>query len=311
MPTACAAAPSRVRSSVAERDRQPLALVADQVLGRHADVLEDRRAGRRAVDAELVLELADREARAVLLDDERAEAPVLAVGHREDDVEVGDAGVGDPVLGAVDDPLVAVAARRSCASPRRPSRPRARTGRTPATTRRWRTCGRKRSFSSSEPNSAIGSVPSSWTIRISALDAHALAISSTAIWSISVPVPVPPYSSAKGSARMSCSASSLRMSHGYSPLASISAARGRDRSRRRSGGSCRGSPCAPAGARRRRSAVVLMAHRRAGHMGVATSPSGNGSAHGHRRLLFLIAVGAILRYAVSDAIAGSTSRRSA
>ena len=87
--------------------------------------------------------------------------------------------------------------------------------------------GSRRSLSSSEPKSGIGSVPSSWTIRMSALDAHALAISSTAIWSISVPVPVPPYSASKGSARMSCSAKSLRMSHGYSPVASISAARGR------------------------------------------------------------------------------------
>ena len=43
-------------------------------------------------------------------------------------------------------------------------------------------------------------------MRISALDAHALAISSTAICSISVPVPVPPCSSSKGSPRMSCSA---------------------------------------------------------------------------------------------------------
>ena len=82
-------------------------------------------------------------------------------------------------------------------------------------------------FCSSLPNSVIGSEPSSWIIRIRALDAQALAISSTPIWSISVPVPVPPYSSANGSPRMSCSPSSLRMSWGYSPLASISAARGR------------------------------------------------------------------------------------
>ena len=47
-------------------------------------------------------------------------------------------------------------------------------------------------FSSSLPNSAIGSVPSSCTIRIRALEAQALAISSTPICSISVPVPVPP-----------------------------------------------------------------------------------------------------------------------
>jgi hypothetical protein len=87
--------------------------------------------------------------------------------------------------------------------------------------------GSSRSLSSSEPKSATGRVPSSWTMRMSALDAHALAISSTAIWSMSVPVPVPPYWVSKGRARMSCSANSLRMSCGYSPLASISAARGR------------------------------------------------------------------------------------
>ena len=60
--------------------------------------------------------------------------------------------------------------------------------------------GRKRSFSSSEPNSLIGSVPSSWIIRISAVEAHALAISSTAMFSISVPVPVPPCSVSNGQA---------------------------------------------------------------------------------------------------------------
>ena len=86
--------------------------------------------------------------------------------------------------------------------------------------------GRKRSFSSSEPNSWIGSVPSSWIIRIRALEAHALAISSTPICSIRVPVPVPPYRSSKGRARMSCSPSSLRMSQGYSLSRSISPARG-------------------------------------------------------------------------------------
>ena len=90
--------------------------------------------------------------------------------------------------------------------------------------------GRKRCLSSSVPKSWIGSVPSSWIIRISALEAHARATSSIATLSISVPVPVPPYSSGNGSPSRSCSANSLRMSHGYSALASISAARGATRS---------------------------------------------------------------------------------
>ena len=69
-------------------------------------------------------------------------------------------------------------------------------------------------------------MPSSCTIRISAHAASTLAISSTAMFSISVPVPVPPYSIGNGSPRMSCSARILRMSHGYSACSSISAERG-------------------------------------------------------------------------------------
>ena len=53
-------------------------------------------------------------------------------------------------------------------------------------------------MSSGEPKRWIGSVPSSWIIRISAHAAEARAISSTATWSISVPVPVPPNSSSNG-----------------------------------------------------------------------------------------------------------------
>src|SRR6185437_7239581 len=95
---------------------------------------------------------------------------VLGRRAREHDVEVRDRCVRDPVLRAVDDPLVAVADRGGAHR------------------------GSSRSFISSDANIWIGSVPSSWIIRISALDAHARAISSTATWSISVPVPVPPYS---------------------------------------------------------------------------------------------------------------------
>ena len=58
-----------------------------------------------------MLELADAEAGPVGLDHERgdpARVTGLRVGHREHDVEVGDPEVRDPVLGAVDHPLVAV-----------------------------------------------------------------------------------------------------------------------------------------------------------------------------------------------------------
>ena len=90
--------------------------------------------------------------------------------------------------------------------------------------------GSSRCLSSSEPACWIGSVPSSWTIRISALDAHAFATSSIATFNISTPVSVPPYSSGNGKPSRSCSPKSLRMSHGYSPLRSMSAARGATRS---------------------------------------------------------------------------------
>ena len=55
-----------------------------------------------------MLELAHAEARPVGLDHERRDPASLAVGDREADVEVRDAEVRDPVLGAVDDPLLAV-----------------------------------------------------------------------------------------------------------------------------------------------------------------------------------------------------------
>ena len=51
------------------------------------------------------------------------------------------------------------------------------------------------------------------------------------MFSISVPVPVPPCSVENGRPSRSCSAKSLRRSHGYSAFASISAARGATRSR--------------------------------------------------------------------------------
>ena len=58
-----------------------------------------------------MLDLADGEARAIGLDHERADATrmaLLRVRHREDDVEVGDPEVRDPVLRTGDDPLVTV-----------------------------------------------------------------------------------------------------------------------------------------------------------------------------------------------------------
>jgi hypothetical protein len=70
--------------------------------------VKDGEPGRRALDAELVLELAGVEAGAVGLDEEGGRPVRLAVRLGEDDVDVGDRRVRDPVLRAVDHPPVAV-----------------------------------------------------------------------------------------------------------------------------------------------------------------------------------------------------------
>src|ERR1700758_2234274 len=102
MPKACAAAPS------GERDGEALADFADDVVVGNADFVEDRLAGGRGANAELVLELADAEAGAIGLDDEGGHAPRVAVADGESYVEVGDPEVRDPVLGPIDDPFIAV-----------------------------------------------------------------------------------------------------------------------------------------------------------------------------------------------------------
>src|SRR3954467_6490019 len=118
MPTACAAAPSRVRSSTVRATDRPFPSAPTMFAagtrtsvndGEPGGVGKRRGAGGGAPDSELVLELARVEAGAVLLHDEGRHAAALPIGLREDDVEVRDRGVRDPVLLAVDHPLVAVA----------------------------------------------------------------------------------------------------------------------------------------------------------------------------------------------------------
>ena len=93
------------------RDLEALALLAEQVRGGDAAVVEGELAGGRAGDAHLRLQASDGEARRIRLDEERGDPrmPAVGVGLREDGVEVGDAGVGDEALAAVEDVLVAVA----------------------------------------------------------------------------------------------------------------------------------------------------------------------------------------------------------
>ena len=104
---------------------------------------------------------------------------------------------------------------------------------------------------------------------------------------------------------MSCSANSLRMSHGYSPVASISAARGRD-------------PLVDDLADRVAEVLVLLREvvdvgQTVALMRTIVEPSSGCSRVAERvtpapwpseRRIFLIAVGAILRYAVTDSISG-------
>ena len=89
-----------------EGDDVSLADVAEHVLDRHLAVVEDERRGGRAADAHLLLFGADGEAGEVFLDQERGE--LLAVNLGEDGEQVGEVGVGDPHLLAVQDVVLAV-----------------------------------------------------------------------------------------------------------------------------------------------------------------------------------------------------------
>ena len=81
--------------------------LGQQVGGRDAAVLEAELGGDRGAQRELAVLIAGGEARRALLDEEAADA---VVGLRPDHGDVGDRAVGDPLLGAVEDPAVAVAA---------------------------------------------------------------------------------------------------------------------------------------------------------------------------------------------------------
>ena len=74
--------------------------------------VQGRRA--RAADAQLVLGFADGEPGGVLLDDERAHParPLRRIGLREDDVDLGERGVGDEDLRPIEDVLVSLQRRR-------------------------------------------------------------------------------------------------------------------------------------------------------------------------------------------------------
>ena len=89
-----------------EGDDVSFADLAEHVLHRHLAVVQDERRGGRAADAHLLFFGADGEAGEVLLDQEGGE--LLAVDLGEDGEQVGEVGVGDPHLLAVQDVVLAV-----------------------------------------------------------------------------------------------------------------------------------------------------------------------------------------------------------
>ncbi len=89
-----------------EGDVVALAGLAQQIFDGHLAIGEDERAGGGAADAELVLLRADGEAGSAALDEEGGE--FFAVDFGEDGEEVGETGVGDPHLLAVQDVVAAV-----------------------------------------------------------------------------------------------------------------------------------------------------------------------------------------------------------
>ena len=89
-----------------EGDLMAFALLAEEVLHRHLAVVEDDLGGGRAFDAELLLFGADDQAGEALLDQEGGEMLLVDLG--EDGEQLGKAAVGDELLGAVQDIVLAV-----------------------------------------------------------------------------------------------------------------------------------------------------------------------------------------------------------
>ena len=101
-------------SPLVERlDRNLVALPhrPEHVLRRDDATIEDQLGGARCPDAQLVFLLPDGESRETLLDQEAGDplVPLGRVGISEDDEQSRLAAVGDPELGAGQDPFVALA----------------------------------------------------------------------------------------------------------------------------------------------------------------------------------------------------------
>ncbi len=89
-----------------EGDDVPLADFAEHVFDRNLAVVQNDGAGGRPANAHLVLFRADGKSRESFLDQKRGE--LFAVDFGEDGEQVGEAGVGDPHLLAVENVMLAV-----------------------------------------------------------------------------------------------------------------------------------------------------------------------------------------------------------
>ncbi len=110
MPVACAAMPMRPPSSVESATLVAFAFVADAICGGDFAIGERQFAARGGVDAEFFFFLADFEAGRAFFDDQRGDAFFAfgRIGVDVDDGGIGDAAVGDPGFGAVDEVGVAL-----------------------------------------------------------------------------------------------------------------------------------------------------------------------------------------------------------
>ena len=205
IPTAWAPMVTRVWSRVRKAIFRPSPSRADHAVAGDADVVEVQLAGRAALDAELALLLAEGEPLVGLLHDEGADvgaAPALGVGHREHRVVLGDTGVGDPGLLAVEYPVVAVARG---AGPHR-SGVAAGLALGQAVRERGRSLRERSEVALLEllrPARISGILPSLLTAGMSEDDAQTRATSSMTMHAASASAPTPPYSSGTCGAKKS------------------------------------------------------------------------------------------------------------
>jgi hypothetical protein len=105
-----------------QRDLEALALLADEVLLRHADLVEAGDAVLQSAQAHEPVAAFDGDALAVGLHDERADTAAVAVRLRylgHDDEQAGDRAIGGPQLDAVEDVVALGRRRRGRAQPGR------------------------------------------------------------------------------------------------------------------------------------------------------------------------------------------------